>query len=243
MNLIRPLPDILAPLKDAATFDQLLAVMQEFVGYIEKVEGVKAVAIHPSEDLLLRERFSRFPAEMQQKKFQRFSAYYTHCQELAAEGISLKDKATSLKSFMRKFGLIFPNEDSIFEVLDQQTFVEIYDLDFIQCYRSIDFLNATTHSMMALETCEWWDLFERSAHINEGIMRVVQSLYNGSVSEPVYLPVESHTVKELGSQTPLSSQTDIILYSPVYDEQGLFQGGLHFFKVKSVYSLDFKVWN
>lgn len=243
MIQLRPCPEILAQKNYSLLFDRFLAIAEEFAAYIKSVEGVNTVAIHPHERDLLLQKFNNMPIEKQLKKFYRFEGYYEHCREIVSQGYSLKDKKTSIKAFMKKYGLKFANEDDVFEVMDQQTFIEIYDLDFIQCYRSIDFLNATSHSMMALETCEWWDLFERSTYIGDQIMSVVQSIYSGAVREPVYMPVESHTVKELGSTSPLSSQADIILYGPVYDERGLFQGGLHLFKIKSVYSLDFKVWN
>lgn len=236
-----PSQEILLKNRSSRVFHQFLSVAEEFCSYIRDAEGINAIAIHPHEREFLFAKFTSLPVQKQEKKLQRFIGFYEHCRELANQGRSLKEKKASLTAFMKKFGLSFPNEKEIFEILDQQTFIEIYDLDFIQCYRSIDFLNATTHSVMALESCEWWDLFDRSKLVNNQIMSAVESIYSGATKTPLFKPVEEHTVKEIRSQSPLSSQADILLYSPIYDQEGVFQGGLHFFKIRSVYKIDFKV--
>jgi hypothetical protein len=222
-------------------FTHFVAIAEKLAGHMSKVEGVNVTAIHDHERERLAKVFAKLSLEKQEKKLQRFMDYYEHCRDLVTQGISLRNKPKALKVFKEKLGFRFPSEEEIFRVLDDQTFIEIYDLDFIQCYRSIDFFRVTNHSLMALEACEWWELFERSSEIHQQIMNAVQLIYSGLAQEAIFSPVDTHTVKEISSQTPPRySQTEVVLYSPVYDDQGVFQGGLHFFKVREGSEADFK---
>ena len=150
-------------------------------------------------------------------------------------------KRENLKRFLKKYGLTLDDENTIFDLVNKDTYVEVYDNLFVQKWRSIDFYNVTTHTMTALETHEWFSLFDRSENLLEDQMSVVEKIYNESIQSPVYYPIDDHTVKEINVQSPRSSQAKILLYAPVYGVDRKFHGMLHLFKVLNTRSIDFKI--
>lgn len=239
MELLRP-QEALWNNKDSLNrFSQFEAIADELCAYLRAVEGINTVSIHEHERDFVLSKFLALPEAKQARKLERFLGYYDLSRDLVEARISLRDKNQGLKAFLKKFRLVVPEEDSVFEILDKNTFIEVYDLDFVQRYRSVDFLEATNHSVMALESCEWWDLFERAEKITKDQIAIVTEIYTGKVHGPLFHPIEAHTVKELRTKVPLSSQAESLVYSPVYSKEGNFEGGLHLFKITAARALDF----
>lgn len=226
-------------------FEQMEQLAHSLVQLIKTHYQVPCVAIHEEEREFLRKKFEGLPYATREARLEKFQRYVDFCNEMVESGISLKDKKAALRSFLGKYSLSAPSLERIYKILDKNTYVEIYNKDSVQVYRSLDFLNVTNHSLMALETCEFWELFHRSSAINEKVLDIVNGINTGSILDPVFLPVEKHTVKEIRSVDPRSSQTRMTLLAPLHlegDEKS-FQGFIHFFKVTSAYSLKFEVVN
>jgi hypothetical protein len=209
--------------------------------HLRKETGVQACALYDHERERVRSRLLSLSLEQRYLKLQSFVAYFEYLQELQVEGISIRNKQLSLRACLRKYGIQLPDEERVLATLDDSTLVELYNRDFCQFYRSFDFLTVTNYSLMALESFEWHELFDRAASVTQELGAVVQAIWEGKVRYPVFKPIESHTVKELWSHQPLSTQIDVLMYSPVYSESGDFQGGIHCFKVRSSQPLKFQV--
>jgi len=223
-------------------FDRYKTLVTEFCGYLNHVEGIQTKAFSSlEEERDVQERFNNFPLSLQIEKFENFLNYYRHCFELSTRGISLRDKGESLECFTYLYGLKIPSKDEIFSLLEKSTYVEIYDLNLTQRYRSPDWLETTSYSLATIETVDWRDLFFRSEHILARQMEVVTAIYSGQVTLPVYRPVEVHTVKELKSKTPLCAEIESLIYSPIYDRNDNFAGGLHVLKVNNLRSISFSL--
>ena len=222
-------------------FVELEQAAHELCDLWRAATGRPAIAIHPAERDWVAERIrAQSPAARRAKQKHLLDAreYYS---ELIRDGIPLSDKRRGLQAFLRKFGLIVPQADAVLEVLDQHTYVEIYNEQFRQVFRSLDFLEVTHYGLLALESCEWFELFDRSAAITEQQIALVQGILSGQYQTPLWRPLPPHTVKELRSEHPASSQIEVTLYSPLFDAAGTLQGGLHLFKVQATRSLDLQV--
>lgn len=222
-------------------FNNYIKLANELCDYLWEVEGVEARALPEGQVELVKNAFFSFPLEVQKHKYKSFKNYFQICQELTAKGVTLKNKQEALFAFLRKYGLSIPDADEVFNMIDNDTFVEVYDNHFTQVFRSADFMKVTSHGLMALETCDWFSLFERSQNVTDEQMVVVKKIFDGSLKRPVFKPVDDHTVKEINSSSPKTSQSESLVYSPVYGVDGSFHGGLHLFRVFQQNSLEFEV--
>jgi hypothetical protein len=222
-------------------FEKYFQMTNNFCEYLSEVEGINAHALLPSQKRFVYEKFTKLSLKQQNQKLENFEKYLNLCREILATGGLLCDKAKCLKAFLSKYSLSLPDESEVFETLDKSTYVEVYDNQFTQVFRGPDFFRVTGHSLMALEVCEWFDLFERSKDLTADQVEVVTKLFNGTIKVPLFKPIEDHTVKEINSESPRSSQVEIILYAPLFGADNLFHGILHLFKVVETRPLNFHI--
>lgn len=217
-------------------------LVTELCLYLRIHEGINISPFSSEEEEhALAQLFSSAPEAHQKLKVESFLNYYNHCFELSSRNISLRDKKESLRCFSYMYGLKIPCENEIYSLLEDHAFVEIYDLNFTQRYRSPDWLETTSYSLMAIETVDWRSLFFRSEAILATHMELIAAIYAGKINQPIYRPVEIHTVKELKSDNPLCAEIESLAYSPVFDDKGVFSGGLHVLQVHDLRSIKFSL--
>lgn len=223
-------------------FDFYSSIVDSLVCYLNKYEGFKLRMETEGENEMAREAFLQMPLNIQHRKLKAFSKYYEHCASLVSAGKSLRDKGESLKVFAFLYGLKFPCEDEIYDLLEGDVYVEIYDRELLQIYRSPSWLETTSYGLKTLETSDWRNLFSRSEEILESQMQVVTAIYKGHVKHPIYKPVQKHTVKELKNRSPYCCEVESLIYSPVYNMEDEFLGGLHLLKILNLRKLDYQVY-
>ena len=227
--------------ESVVVFNDYLKKAHEFCDFLLENEGIKAQALPKSQVELVKNHFFKFPLEVQKHKYEFFKKSFQIYKELREKRISLKNKKETLFSFLKKYGLRVPRSQAIFDLMDNNTFFEVYDNHFTQVFRSIDFMKLTSHGLMALESCDWFCLFERSKNIIDQQMVNVRRVFSGNLKTCIFYPVDRHTVKEINSPSPKTSLSESLVYAPVYGLDGKSHGGLHLFKVFEQRSLEFKV--
>jgi hypothetical protein len=241
--MLAPACEVLKPgMETRSVFRNYADLASELCVYLKEKEviGVRTFST-PQEERFIQESFEATPIDFQKSKLDAFINYYNHCVELSSRNISLRDKKESLRCFSYLYGLKIPSEDEIYALLGDGTYVEIYDLKFTQRYRSADWLETTSYSLMAVEALDWRELFFRSENILQTQMELVTALYEGNIKQPVYRPVEIHTVKELRSKTPLCAELESLVYAPVIGQDDKIAGGLHVLKIHNLRSILFSV--
>ena len=218
-------------------------LVDSFVSYLKNNENLNISVDTDEETIIAKNNFLKMPLEVQRLKLLNFQNYYDHCVKIVSDGESLRKKDISLKGFTFLYGLSIPSEDEIFELLEKDVFVEIYDKNFLQIYRSPNWLETTSYGLKTLETQDWRNLFYRSEEILGKQMQVIKALYSGQVKQPIHKPIQVHTVKELKERAPYCCELESLLYSPVYDKYGEFTGGLHLLKLHDLRRLDFQVYS
>ena len=204
-----------------------------------KVEGIDCVSVHDSERPLGMERLRSMEVGLLEAKCRNFLRYYGLCQAQATGG-SLKNKANSLRAFLSYFGFRIPKIDQVLDLIDSGTLIEAYTTDFVQVYRSPDFYGVSDHSILRLEVSEWFELFERSANVLDRQIGLVSRVFEGEFTDPLLAPLPPHVVKEINSPKPKASESNSILYAPLYSSEGAVSGILHAFTVGTVRSLQFE---
>lgn len=225
----------------SATADIYLQRVQEFCEFIREHEGILVTACDSSQVELISKCLNKIDEPRLQYKLSHFNYFFEFCRDVIAKGQSLREKENNFKLFLSRLNLIVPDLSSVVDQMGQDTFVEIYDDQFTQIYRCIDFLEITNHSLMALECCEWYELFYRSEKYLHSQIEYMNSFREGQRLDPAFDPIEDHTVKEINSREPLSSQMKALCYAPIFDHDNVFQGVVHVFKVINARSLKFQV--
>lgn len=223
------------------TFDKYIQKINRVFNLLNKYQIKSGPLFFPNELEKLSTKFHLIPDHLKQKKFTYLDNSIQFYNEIEKNKNPFDDKYYALSAFLKKYRLNLPNEKEALKSIDKDTYIEIYDKDLIQVFRSYDFFEITNHSLMALETYEWWELFYRSEIIVQQQMKVLNEIFSGQIRHFVANPVELHTVKEINIENPISSQTESLLYAPLFDNSENFQGGVHLFKVYSSQSLKFKV--
>lgn len=229
----------------ADEFNFYSRLVDSFVEYLKDCEDLKVSLESDTDTEFARANFLQMPAAMQKSKLENFLNYYDHCRKMTVEGHSLRKKGVGLKSFLFLYGLSVPSQAEVFDVLDTNAdvYVEIYDRNFLQMYRSPSWLETTSYGLKRLETQDWRTLFFRSDEILKKQMEIVTALYSGQVTQPVHRPIRIHTVKELTAKAPYCCEIESLVYTPVYDRNGEFVGGLHLMKLHDLRRLDFQVYS
>lgn len=240
---MKPFCDLSNEILDRSLSDQwsYLKHKAEGICQILREQGIQIEALHDEQREMVEAQFFKKSKQEIQLKLEWVTSYLQFLQHTQARGLSLNDKRHALKAFLSRSGLVLPYRDCILELLDEDTYFEIYDTNFTQIFRSADFFTITGHSLLALECCEWFQLFSRSEALVEEQMKIVGQILSGQIRNMIFYPVSDHTVKELNSPDPRSSQAQVVLYGPIFDEQGTLQCMLHFFRVTNSNSLKFEL--
>jgi hypothetical protein len=225
-----------------SVFDHMVDEAADFCSFTQREFNLDYVSIKASESKELRERFSRLSVENQQAKLNLLKSYNKLIQQMHGNGTNLEHPTESAKEYLERFDLVVGGEDEVWNRVKDGDYIEIYDVDSVQMFRSLNFLKATSHSLVRLCSLEWIELFKRSEHLTETILGHFNALCDGRRTEPVFDPVPPHTVKEIGVPLPRSTQSVTKTLAPVVDKNtGHLSGCLHLFGIDSARVLDFSV--
>ncbi len=146
------------------------------------MSGVKA--IDPA--MFSIERFANLSAEQQQVILTNISSYL----QILSENISpVKNRREyeieRLKCALRSFNLRLNNND-FFEKIGEEDFIELYNAQNIQIYRSVKFFNLCSYSLLDLSVNSWDELYEKPV----GVMAPLIEQIEQSKREQVTIPVQ-----------------------------------------------------
>lgn len=103
------------------------------------------------------------------------------------------EKAT-LKKALAYYGL-HAHED-FWATITEDQFVEIYNPEMIQTYRSLSFLEISGYSVLDLMTTEWYHLWERPSRVTDELLKTADKYANTYYSVDKF-PVKKHLLREV----------------------------------------------
>ena len=233
------LPQIIQRTQSQEIITRYHEVVDTFCQFLKNAYDIDAESLPEFQESKVIQRFLSFDNERKVAKLDNFETFYRLCQEFTVSGLSLTAKQKSLYAYLRKYNLRVPEVGDVFDTIEEDSFIEIYDASLTQTYRSPDFLGVTGHGLMALETLEYFELFERAESVTIDQHQVIEKLMQGEIKRPIFKPIDDHHVKEINSNTPRISLVEVNLYSPLLDDEEVFQGILHVFKIHKQNSLKF----
>lgn len=145
-----------------------------------------------------------------------FSKYRRICTEMHLAGVSLRDNNALLAHSLKRNELLSREDLTCFVTNDNM--VEVYSLDNVQIFRSINFFDYCNYSLLDLLTREWPDLYERLSSVTDDLMHQIQTAVG--VGELRKFTTPTHVMKERDSNPRGVFQIDHQYVCPLYDSQG-----------------------
>lgn len=107
----------------------------------------------------------------------------------------------------------------VYEKLDQDRVIEIYNLDNVQVYRSLNFFTFCSYDLSDLLSYEWFELYERSIQVISKLFEATEKLKQRSYTlEPLSLmDVPKHIMREKFSEERLAFFIEFEELYPVYN--------------------------
>jgi hypothetical protein len=128
-----------------------------------------------------------------------------------------------LKKALNKFGMRV--EDDFWANLRKGDAIEVYGTDMIQKYRSLNFYNFTSYSLLDLVIHEWYVLWERPLSIMNAMMEMADDIIKGRRGSGK-MNLKRHLIREIFDSgitepfVPRALAVDLKYAAPVYKSVG-----------------------
>lgn len=128
----------------------------------------------------------------------------------------LNNEIDILKGVLRDLRLIV--DDGIWEKIEKDDIIEIYNRDVIQIYRSISHMNLCGYTLLDVLTHEFYELYERSLPINEQMMEATLKVLSGEQPGGFGLTgmIPKHLMREIFSASRGVFEIEFKYICPVY---------------------------
>lgn len=198
-------------------YNELLLEMEKFVAMLREY-GISVKIDSPEAHLA----WSQIPDMAKTKILAGFAGYSNNCAELHRSGVNLRDNFSLLTHSLKRSNL-FSNED-IRSFLTDDNIAEVYNLNHVQIFRTINFFDYCNYSVLDLLAREWFVLYERLSTVTEYAMReFLQSIASGKLQR---LTVPRHILKERDSNPRGVFQFDFQYCCPLFSAPGVVGGYL-----------------
>lgn len=139
--------------------------------------------------------------------------------KISDEVTSAGNEIKNLKSFLKDHR--FNYSDDLFNKIEDNYFVEVYDSSFKSLYRSPNMYKSTSYAISDLYMFTWTDLFGRREDYNLAIAdKIVEAFY---ANEPkiIEVGVGPHTCYERFSKKMFEAVTHPLCFASIQNDEGL----------------------
>jgi len=196
----------------ASRYNEILKIAESIGDLLRNVEGTPVKSKPTRKDL--EAVFLSFSEAQQENLYQATLDYYRTCLAVITSKGSLRNNPGSVARHLARHRVRI--DGNVFATLSQHQCVEIYDFQFVQTFRSPNFFNFVDHSIADFAILPYWEIFSRSAAVNDRILRNAQDILNGIHRGPMWNFVEDNIVKEKSSAKITKLHT--IVCAPIYLE-------------------------
>lgn len=197
----------------------LLSLLREFEGFASLLREYHLFVGIQSDKAL--EAWSNLPELRKRGILKVFSEYHQTCREVHNSGVSLRDNRALTAHALRRGNLTTKHE---LNFVTDDKMIEIYNLENVQTFRSINFFDYCNYSLLDVLAREWYVLYDRLDSVNEGLYSTIKSAIDtGELAKFTLPPV---VMKERDSNPRGVFQTHHQLACPVYGPGGSTAGFL-----------------
>ncbi|RZA02851.1 MAG: hypothetical protein EOP11_16450 [Proteobacteria bacterium] len=202
-----------APLPESSAYTRL-AEIREISLSLGKVFA--ASEIEAGRELSRRDHSSYFaslPDAQQIALLNALREYHAICAEVTPEAARRGHKHAIQRHLARHKVRM---DQGVMDILDRHECVELYDYNFVQTYRSPNFLKYIDHSLEDLAVLPYYEMFTRSEEVSKAVMVNSIRVLMGEHVGPMWNFLGRHIVKEKGSARV--SRVNSIVCAPLYSK-------------------------
>ncbi|RYZ99818.1 MAG: hypothetical protein EOP11_19025 [Proteobacteria bacterium] len=157
--------------------------------------------------------FASLPEAQQMALLDSLRNYHEICADVSREGLFRGHRHPIQKHLARHKVRM---DQSVMDILDKHECVELYDYNFVQTYRSPNFLKYIDHSLEDLAVLPYYEMFTRSEEASKAVMVNAIRILMGEHKGPAWDFLGRHIVKEVGSAR--ISRVNAIVLAPLYSK-------------------------
>ncbi|MAV92429.1 MAG: hypothetical protein CL676_13505 [Bdellovibrionaceae bacterium] len=109
--------------------------------------------------------------------------------------------------------------DEFFKDLEFNDLIELYDMEHFQIFRTFNFYQLSNYTLEDILMNEWYNLYERPAHITDKIMQQVEEHFKSGRNYSKF-DVESHIMKEIFAKPRGAFVTRFKSLATTYSDSG-----------------------
>ncbi|GIL18677.1 MAG: hypothetical protein BroJett040_24280 [Oligoflexia bacterium] len=176
------------------------------------------------------DRFLNLPRSLQESIYSSLEKFYQLCEMAENDGVPFEDSGKSIIWWtLTRLGMV-PSSD-LMSHIQPGVSIEVYNAENVQIFRTFDILRKISYSLSEIVTYEWWELFERSSFVNQGMIQMAQDAASGKISGVHYTSFPEHEVREVMSEEKCSIRMRHLFICPLKDKAGGFAGGISVFQM------------
>jgi hypothetical protein len=188
--------------------------------------GVDIVAHQPE----TFKRFLSFDPQRQNLTYKIFQSYYAICSRAIQQDIDLNDNHSLIWWALKEIGLRPPSD--LFQQLQKDDVIEIYDPNFIQVFRTFNFFKLCGYSLDQILCYEWYELYKRDENITKHMVDVCSDIIAGKIRETLHTKFPDHIVEQPLAKDKKAIKIQHRFVSPLHGSNGIHM--LNVFKVSKV---------
>jgi len=154
------------------------------------------------------------PIEIQRAVRERLTSYSHLINEIVRERADITNNTFVLKRWLQNLKLSTLNE--IYERIEDDNIVEVYNAQGVQVFRSIQFFYFCNYDLLDVETRAWNELYERHELINNRLFEIVYDLF-ASPNKVFNIDVPPHPMREVFSDFRQVFRIEHNCMAPVYN--------------------------
>ena len=171
-----------------------LSVIKKLVDSLEGFLEVKGITRRNTPPAVWDD-FTNLPPEQRLQTIQSLADYLKILEHAAVDGPSDKAERQLVWHVISYLNLIPPS--GLFETLEEDDFVEIYDMSGVQLFRNLQFCKIVSYSVAEMSIYRWDQLYFRDEAINNLIISEgFQKGFSG-IREMYALNIPQHNVREI----------------------------------------------
>lgn len=134
--------------------------------------------------------------------------------EFASSGTYVSSTKDLFRYFIYKMNISMPG--SFVDNICDGDIIELYRSDSTRLFFTPDLFTYSSYDPEEMYTTPWWKLYGRDEDVGHEILKHVNKVCSGEVTEPYKPAIRDHVVYELSSELMFRARMQFKLFSPFY---------------------------
>lgn len=157
--------------------------------------------------------FENFDFVSQEKVLSDLHQYILICEKAIDNNIHLRSSKKFLKHCLNEFGVKAP--ESVYDRINDDEIIEAYNMEEIQVFRSVAFMDLCNYTVADVLLFEWYKLYDRPESVNQAISKSIETAIL-STNDIVMCDIPVHCMTEKFASPKGTFECNFQFFSPLY---------------------------